>query len=194
MRKYIVPTIAFAVGVLGLAGLPDDIKTWAEWIGMIDHAALWYGLLGVSLAAAMSMAVWDWRRARVDHFDIPIRDAIRHVIHTTPHSYQTAQMATDHYFEVLYDKMCSGEIGVAGRKGEDGKLNPIKKRECKRHRPSPAVVPPNPSAPEGVRYCLVARTRPLTLSPLQDAPFDGFTDLRVRSQDLYKHWPKTQST
>lgn len=190
MRKYITPTVTFAVAVLGLAGLPDDIKTWAEWIGMIDHAALWYGLAGVSLVAAMSMAVWDWPQARVNCFDTPIRDAIRHVIHTTPHSYQTAQMAADHYFEVLYKQMCSGEIGVAGRKGEDGELKRIKKRECKRRRPSPVVVPPNPSSPEGVRYCLVDRTGPSTSSPLQEVTFVEFTDLRVRSSDLYRSWPK----
>ena len=156
---------------------------------------LWLMVLaavGLGCAAVPLMFGRDRRLTRVSCFYVPIRDAIRHVIHTTPHSYQNAQMAADHFFDVLYEQMCSGKIGVVGRKGEDGELKPINKRDCKRHTPSQVVVPPNPSAPEGVRYCLVDRTRSLTRSPLQEVAFDGFTDLRVRSRDLYRRWPKTE--
>ena len=147
--------------------------------------------LHVTMQAMIGKPPEEQRRL-VDKADvyIPIRTAIRHIIHTTPHSHRNAQMAADHYFKVLHEHICSGKIKAVGRKDEDGELQRISKRECKRHLPVIEVVMPNPSAPEGVRYCLVARTRPTTLSPLDDVEVDGFTDIRVRSRDLYRWWPK----
>ena len=90
MWKYIVSAVSFVLGAVGIAGLPDDLKTWSAWIDMIDHAVLWYGLAGAGIVAATGGALWDWRQSQIRNFDMPIRTAIRHVIHTTPHSYQNA--------------------------------------------------------------------------------------------------------
>ena len=87
MWKYIPCAIPFASAVLGIAGLPAHLKGWAEWIDVIDHVALWYTLAGASLVAAFGMAVWDWRQTRLRYFDIPILDAVNHLIQTEPHSY-----------------------------------------------------------------------------------------------------------
>ena len=74
---------------------------------------LWLMVLiagGLGCAAVPLMFGRGGRMMRVPCLYVPIRTAIRHVIHTTPHSYQNAQMATDHYFEVLHEQMCSGRI------------------------------------------------------------------------------------
>ena len=203
-RKFgLVPSAIMLV--YGLPGHLEDGEAWLRGFKMMaGQQAYWlwwnYALIGGGVLLAtyslLPERLLRWtglsgRATRIRDYDLPIRVAIRHVIHTTPHSYQTAQMAADHYFEVLYEQMCSGEIGVVGRRGEDEELKYINKRECKRYTPSMVVVPRSPSAPEGLRYCLVARTRSSTPYPLQEVAFDGFTDLRVRSRDLYRLWPRT---
>ena len=150
-------------------------------------------LVAIVLAsAALPLMYWPALTGRYRSPYIPIRDAIRHIIHTAPHSYQDAQLAADHYFEVLHEHICSGRIKAIGRKDEDARLQRISKRECKNLTPMEIVEPRSPHAPEGVSYCLVARTEPSTFSPLDDAPFDGFTGIRVRSRELYQWWPKTK--
>ena len=167
-----------------------EVSAWTWWSTAIALSV--FLVIGTYWREIASLGGRIPQRPRMQEFDVRIRDAIRHIIHTTPHSYQTAQRAADHYFEVLYEKMCSGRIRVVGRKGEDGELQPISKRECKRFMPLSVVIPRNPSAPEGWRYSLVDRDRPPTRSPLQDAVYVEFTDLRVQSRDLYKWWPKTK--
>ena len=34
---------------LGIGGIPDDLRTWGEWLGMIDHDMVRYGLVTVGL-------------------------------------------------------------------------------------------------------------------------------------------------
>lgn len=90
--------------------------------------------------------------------------------------------------------MCSGELLVVGRKGEAGALTRISRWKCRRLWPTEVVVPKNPSTPEGVRYCLVDKAAESPSEPLGEVQFRGFMGLRVRSQDLYKHWPLNQLT
>lgn len=128
MWKYIVSVVSFVLGAVGIAGLPDDIKTWSVWLDMIDHAVLWYGLAGAGIAATMGGALWDWSRSRIWNFDIPIRDAIIHVANTTDHSYNTPSLRDRHIFERLHRDMCAGKLLVVGRAGEFGALVRISKR------------------------------------------------------------------
>ena len=64
----------------------------AVW-GLWNYAIVGAGVILAVYAVAPKRILRSLtpQRARITNFDTPIRDAIRHVIHTTPHSYQTAQ-------------------------------------------------------------------------------------------------------
>ena len=84
MWKYIVSAVSFVLGAVGIAGLPDDLKTWSAWIEMIDHAVLWYGLAGAGIVAATGGALWDWRQSRIRNFDMPMPSSMPPSRLTTP--------------------------------------------------------------------------------------------------------------
>lgn len=182
MWKYIPCAIPFASAVLGIAGLPAHLKGWAEWIDVIDHVALWYTLAGASLVAAFGMAVWDWRQTRLRYFDIPILDAVNHLIQTEPHSYGQSGAAERLMFRLLHAEMCSGKLRVIGRKGETGTPRRISAAQCKRLTPRAAVIPRSPAAPYGIRYSLF------------DDQQVEYLGLRMRSRDLYRRWRKGEKS
>ena len=190
MWKYVLFAIPFAWGALGIAGLPANLKAWAEWVDVIDHAVIWYALAGTSLVAATGAAVRDWRQSRIRHFDIPIRDAINHIAETVPHTYNSSGLWDRHFFDILYKQMCAGDLLVIGMKNGSSPLKRISARECKRLKSEIVAIPANPSAPQGVGYYLVEKALPL----LNEIEFTGYQGLRIRSRDLYKHWPKNQTT
>ena len=130
-------------------------------------------------------------RPSLRHFDVPIRDAIRHAADSTDHSYGDPVLRDEHFFNLLHESMCSGEMLVAGRKDEEGALKRIGREECKNLIPQEMAVPRNPSTPEGARYCLVERTTYETRNERVEKKLRGYyTGLRVRSRDLYHLWPK----
>ena len=178
-----IPALSFALSAVGLAGLPDDLKTWAEWLDMIDHTLFWYGLAGIAFALTVGMVFRDLWLARVSYFDVPILDAINHLVQTTPHSYQRSGQAELHFFRVLHRQMCSGALPVVGMQGEEGLPKRISRRQCKRLMPQEVVIPPNPTSPYGRRFSLID----------SNIPSERYLGLRVRSRDLYRMWPKNQA-
>ena len=51
--RIILSVVSVGLAVVGIAGLPDDILVWAEWLEMIDHDLLRYclgaaGFLGLA--------------------------------------------------------------------------------------------------------------------------------------------------
>ena len=176
---------------------------------VLGAAPLWVMILAVLIlgGAAIPLMFWreiqEWRNARrsgaqpspragirrkesppdvaVQEFDLPIRDAIRHLGQTIPHSYRDSASADRHFFGLLHSQMCDGELSVIGRKDESGALEEIGALECKLLKPIEAVVPKNPATPLGVRF---------SLFDLHADPPIEYSDLRVRKRDFFGIWTK----
>ena len=83
----------------GIAGIPDDVQGWSIWLSMLEPYINNY-LVRVMLVlcglAAITYPQWlptfkKWRRNRNEEastapFDMPIRDAVNHLIMTVPYS------------------------------------------------------------------------------------------------------------
>ncbi len=119
-----------------------------------------------------------WTRIRVRQFGVPIRDAIDHVVMTSPRSLSNSERAERHFFEVLHEQTCSGDLLVIGRKGKTNAPMRISARKCKQLKPMEVVVGCSPTSPRGVRLSLFG------------GQTSEFTGLRLRSRDLYRIWPK----
>lgn len=161
-----------------------------------DVPLCWVVLAAIALAVIavplmFRHAIKNWRMNRT--FDVPIRDAIEHLAHTIPHSFNSSERAERHMFQVLYNEMCNGNLPVVGAKGDGRAPKRISARECKKLKPREVVVPVSPAAPHGVRFDLVDESS--VPEPLVEfsGPF-GFSGLRVRSRDLYRIWPKNQQS
>jgi len=128
-------------------------------------------------------------------FDMPIRDVIGHLEQTVPHSFDQSSSAERLAFKQLHERMCSGDLPVIGSTTAFGSPQLIPAAKCRELTPQDQAVPANPSAPQGVRFCLIQY-----LDPNWADDWDGltqpkivvqYTDLRVRSVDLYRLWPRT---
>ena len=107
-------------------------------------------------AAALPFMFMDNIRGRKlrRSFDMPIREAINHLVYTVPHSSDSADKAERFFFGSLYTLMCEGKLPVIGARGESAPPRRLSRRECRRHKPIVANVPPSPTSPDGVRFDL----------------------------------------
>ena len=121
-------------------------------------------------------------------FDLPIRDAIYQLIETVPHSFDSSGRAERHFFQVLYQQMCTGALPVIGSREEGSPPECISAGQCRALTPQEVVVPANPSAPHGVRFDLFD----MSVAPEPGVEYRpvGFSGLRIRSRDLYRIWPQ----
>ena len=141
-------------------------------------------------------SIWSFIAHRGSHvgsfsdFDVAIQDAIDHLIHTTPHSFTRSSLAERSAFQALLEAMRAGRLPVIGMKGEHGIPQQISPRQCSKLHPIEVATL------HGVRFHLVDEStktkRPETLIERSD-PL-GFSGLRVRSDDLYRIWPKDQQS
>ena len=122
-------------------------------------------------------------------FDVPIRKAVNHYARTESHSH--TGNADLHAFRALHEAMCEGVLRVVGSKGEGGVPREISAREYRRLTPRMVIIPRLPTSPEGVRFDLIDEST--VAKPLleTDKPI-GFTGLRIRSDELYRLWPKNK--
>lgn len=126
-------------------------------------------------------------------FDMPIREAVNHLVSTVPHSFDSADKAECHFFSELYKLMCEGRLPVIGARDEGTPPRRLSRRECRRHKPKVTRVAPNPTCPDGVRFDLLDRKlEPLTL--VEWKSFPGFTGLRVRSSNLLGMYPQNKTS
>ena len=189
--------------VLGVGTMVDDGKTfWGHVVAIgqaIDFTAVdWLLLVFVGgLMSGPRVAKHGRRLAGqigrissrlsvndVSQFDTPILDAINYLIQTAPHSYTRSDLAERNAFAALHKKMCSGQLAVIGKESDFIAPRRITVRECKRLEPRDVVVIPTVSAPDGARFSLC---RPRTS---QDDERLEMCDLRVRSRDLFRIWPR----
>lgn len=129
------------------------------------------------------------RSEEFSSFDVPIRKAIDHYVSTEPHSYTSN--AELHAFRALHRAMREGVLRVVGSKGEGGIPREISARECRRLTPIMVIVPRLPASPDGVRLDLIDESIGIEPGVEYDDPI-GFSGLRVRSNDLYRIWPKNK--
>lgn len=128
-------------------------------------------------------------------FDMPIRQVIDYLGRTVTHTFDRSSLADRAAFRKLHELMCSGALPVVGATEIFGVRRRIPPEQCGELTPEEQAVPQNPSTPEGIRFCLIAYadknwqqnwdgvTQPETLKK--------YTDLRVRSTDVYRLWPRT---
>ena len=142
-----------------------DVTAWTWWAGSAALVAIW-----------IAVEVWLHRGRRPAAFDMPILEAIRHILQTVPHSYRDAP---DMFaFDALHKQMCRRKLRVVGTSGDDAPEQRISAHRCRELKPTRVAVPLSPTSPQGLRYDLFER----------DAL--AFTSLRVRSKDLYRLWPR----
>lgn len=133
----------------------------------------------------------NWEEVRIDDFEMPIRDAIMHMVEEIPHSFERSRYAETAAFERLHEKMCSGDIPVVGATGEFEAPTLIPLHKVRNLDPAEVVVPRNPSTPEGVRYSLVEKRLPED-GTSSGTPVSEYRNLRVRDWDVYRIWPKAR--
>ena len=174
---YISGTCASALTGLVFAGALDFLKSWEWWGVMINPANLFLALSAVIAIAGLVSFGRERMRLRVSRFDMPMQEALDHIVGTDPHSFDSPQKAERHFFRLLHRDMCTGDLPVVGREGEFGTPKHIRARKCRKLKPTEVVSSVKPASPSGVRFSLV-----------DDQPTE-FTALRIRSRDLYKIWP-----
>ena len=192
-------TATILLALLGLGGVPDDVKAWAMWLSVFD--AYWvrvtFAIVGVGGIVALYERkrierVWARLRRALNRpnsqsfrqFDTPILSAINHLINTAPHSYTRSDWAEREAFVALYEKMCSGQLAVIGKKSDFTAPSRISASECRALEPREVVVARTASAPDGARFSLCS---PHT--DQEDKQLE-LCDLRVCSDELYRIWPK----
>ena len=190
MWKFVTVVGSPLLAALGQSGILPPLDLSDLWGVVIDPANVLYALAGLGVLAAMVLIWREREQMRIRYFDIPIRNAIDHLVQTVPHSFNQGGNAGHHAFHALYNEMRAGNLPVIGTKSEFNAPKRISTRKCKKLKPSPVLIPDNPASPYGERFDLID-DKLFRLEPLveHNGPF-GFTGLRVRSKDLYRMWPE----
>ena len=134
----------------------------------------------------------DKRKRRFGDFDMPILAAVEHMVQTVTHSWDSPDKAERAFWRLIHAQMCAGRLRVMGAEIHGGRVRRIRKKELAGLTPVPMNVPPSDTAPHGVRFDLIDEAK-LKKPEKHRGPFPGFSDLRIRSKDLYQLWPRTRA-
>ena len=130
-------------------------------------------------------------------FDMPIRQAIDYLETTVTHTFDRSSLADRVAFKKLHELMCNGSLPVVGATETFGVRRRIYPERCCKLTPEEQVVPQNPSSPEGVRFCLVdfadKNWKQNWDGKSQPKILETYMDLRVRSSDVYRTWPRVHT-
>ena len=117
-------------------------------------------------------------------FDMPVSDAIQHIFETvTIPPNEKDVFVKQALLEQLFSYMRDGRIAVWCR--DFAPPRKISVRKCRKLSPQIKRVPPRPNEPEGFRFSLFEIPPP----EQEEEPFVEYTNLWIRSEDLYKLWP-----
>ena len=170
----------------------------------------WGVFAGLCFAGAGIVFVhWRWklkkereapkRDARVQgfsDFDMPIETAIEHIVDSTHHTFTRSSLAERNAFAQLHTAMCSGRLPVIGREGEATTPRKISRCRCKK------LDCIEMATPQGIRFQLIDREqneriakglkalRERSITRFEESAPIGFSELRVRSKDVYGIWPR----
>ena len=165
-------------GVMGSLGL----------VMQFLHSDLFTAIFVAMAIICFGMGVLDHRarrRGKPDPdppFDMPIREAIKYLQRSIPHSYDSTGSADRKAFAALHEKMGSGELPVVGARRDFQAPRRISRKECQNLKAVEVVVPRwplNPAAPEGVRFSLVG---------IEQSRNVEYRNLRVHSRDVHRIW------
>ena len=190
--------------LLGIIGIPGDFKIWMDLVkGMrFSEVVVWLPmLLGVAWSAYLyRREIRQWTRRgsnNEESFDMPIDEAIKYLGRTVQHSFGASRRFDRVAFKMLHKPMCSGELPVIGSSEQHGVLSVpsvIPPKRCIEMTPEEQVVPIGLSAPDGVRFRLIAYADKNWLDNWdgvsQPVILEQYSDLRVRSADVYRLWPR----
>ncbi len=174
--------------IIGFGGYPDDAKTWGRWLAMLEpilDIPVVRVLLIVSGGIVLTYPQWLprirslWVKQDPVLPDMPIRDAIHHLVSTVPHSFDRSSYAERAMFKQIHQCMCNGDILARGATSEGGTLQKIPPKKCRELSPQEVVVPRVPATPEGIRFSLFDAKSQVE-----------YSNLWVDSRDIYKFWPK----
>ena len=180
------------------------LGSWGEGFTRATDIYIQIGLYGVAALFAVWLVadvLWRWRRGKsvrqkpqryFSDFDMPVLAAIEHMVQTVAHSWDSPDKAERAFFRGIHTQMRAGRLRVIGAEAPGGPLRRVRKKQLSGLTPVPMNVPPSDTAPHGVRFVLIDEAK-LPEPDKQQGPPPGFFDLRVRSKDLYRLWPRTRS-
>ena len=128
-------------------------------------------------------------------FDMRIEDAIAHILVHNPSTHTNRRLAEMNAFRGLYDLALSRTLALAGSLDEGLPPVRIPRKKLRNLAPIDQVIPASREAPEGHVYALGPATPPTEPREYKTGEIESYTNILVRSRDLYRHWPKlTQRT
>ena len=185
--------------VIGLPGLLDDLSEWKRWLTMIPNDLVidlitWAPMvLGISLVLYLRR---QERRAANTPFDMPIRDAIEHLlasgsIYAPYATHGRRRQAEMQAFQAIFRAACGGKVRIAGCEHPDLPPKPIILNECRELKPYDGTVQRSPLAPEGSTFVL-GPVNPDTTREHKSSEGGVYWSLLVKSRDLFRLWPKVK--
>ena len=151
-------------------------------IGLYGAGALFFvWLVADALRRRRGKSVRQKPQRDFSRFDMPIEQAIDHIVDSTNHPFTSLYLAENNAFEQLHKAMSTGLLAVIGKHGENEIPRKISPRRCRKlHR----VEGPTP---HGVRFYLGEVNPQEELPPpSEQSKRITFRELRVRSEELYK--------
>ena len=192
MRGILIGS-GLSVGWLGVSFLTENLFPVGDWRWGIT-AALFFMVAGIA---------WAWpskkretqapkRERKFSDFDMPALAAVEHMKQTVAHAWDSPDKAERDFWQKIHEQMRAGRLRVIGAEVQGGPLRRISKRTLANLLPVPMNVPESDTAPYGVGFVLIDEAK-LAEPDKHRGPLPGFFDLRVRSRDLYRLWPRTRS-
>ena len=121
MWKYIPPVVGVLLGqIVQHSGVLEFIDPKRLVEPVMNPAILTYGLSVVCLLWLAFLVYRDEVQKRVRYFDMPIRDAVDHLVRTVPHSFNNSGDADRHFLDLMHRQMCSGRLLAIGTEGVVG--------------------------------------------------------------------------
>ena len=182
-----------SVSIISISGVPDNIARWGEILGLEEEMegltgwmtwAWGYWIVRATFASLCILAIthpqWvvytRWGRK---YFDMPMRMALNHISSgLTDGIYPDEGADRSRAFRAILKLAQKGRIKISGRKEEKDYGSVIRQGILKK------------LSPVNIAHPRVTETNPVwhLISVRDDLVY---VDLRVKSEEIYKFWPKT---
>lgn len=194
LQFFVFPFLA----ILGVP-IPEQLQTWSPWVAKLDSVLdPWFvrtALLSIGIAG-ITWPQWLpslWKRFSPPLFDMPISDAIDHVVKSglSEPSFASELYVETRALRAIFDLALKNKVRLAGRLSEADYPSLIPKKTLRKSHPTETVVPCSNRYPEGRCWALVPAAH---LDSNEEHSMDEvYSDLKVSSQDIYQIWPKAHA-